>query len=124
MPLSVLRKLSKISDFKSPAIKILPDYWYTVIGARKGGMVTYKKYGCIPGWTREASRRGGLESIKSHTKRGTGFFTFKTIFLPKYSSRLAEFFGIILGDGGIADGQVIITWNKKNDKKYIFLFVV
>ena len=47
---------------------------------------------------------------KSHRKKVT---------LPKYSSDLAEFFGIMLGDGGINnDWQATITINSVADKEY------
>ena len=37
---------------------------------------------------------------------------------PKYSTELAEFVGIILGDGGISDRQVTITLHRITDKDY------
>lgn len=43
----------------------------------------------------------------------------KNVVLPKYSTRLAEFFGIMLGDGGINNPwQANITLNSVKDKEY------
>jgi hypothetical protein len=38
--------------------------------------------------------------------------------IPKDSAALAEFMGIMLGDGGISDYQINITFNSKTDKDY------
>lgn len=119
MPPHVFRKLIKISGLKPPKIKILPDYWNNKDSARKGGLARYKKYGTFLGWTKEASRRGGLKAAETHRKQGSRFFVSKPIFLPKYSSRLAEFIGILLGDGGIALKQIAITLNKIDDRDFI-----
>ena len=43
----------------------------------------------------------------------------KNVALPKYSSQLAEFFGIMMGDGGINNlWQVTITLNSIKDAQY------
>ena len=43
----------------------------------------------------------------------------KLVLLPKYSVRLAEFFGLMLGDGGINNSwQANITINAVKDKEY------
>ena len=39
--------------------------------------------------------------------------------LPDFSGKLAEFFGIMLGDGHIGPGQVWICINTITDKEYI-----
>lgn len=44
----------------------------------------------------------------------------KQIFKPNKSEQLAEFFGIMLGDGGISKYQIKITLNRLTDEKYIF----
>ena len=43
----------------------------------------------------------------------------KKVFLPKHSSQLAEFFGVMIGDGGINNSwQANISLNSIKDKKY------
>jgi len=39
---------------------------------------------------------------------------------PERSSNLAEFIGIILGDGGITERQVTVTLHKHDDKDFCF----
>ena len=39
--------------------------------------------------------------------------------LPNFSEKLAEFFGIMLGDGHITSGQIWIYVNTTTDKKYV-----
>jgi hypothetical protein len=44
----------------------------------------------------------------------------KLVLLPNYSVKLAEFFGLMMGDGGINNAwQVTITLNSIKDKQYI-----
>ncbi|MBI4067532.1 hypothetical protein HY407_04045 [Candidatus Gottesmanbacteria bacterium] len=97
-------------------IRILSKYWYIPIAAKKGGLEYVKKYG--PPGDLESRRKGGINSIKSHRRLKTNFITAKKIFIPKKSSTLAEFFGILLGDGGIKRNQVIISLNSQKEKKY------
>lgn len=42
----------------------------------------------------------------------------REIFCPQKNEELAEFVGIMLGDGGITKRQVIVTLNPKTDKAY------
>ncbi|MFA4871813.1 MAG: LAGLIDADG family homing endonuclease [Patescibacteria group bacterium] len=42
----------------------------------------------------------------------------KTINIPKESKELAELFGIIFGDGGMSDWQLVISLNSNSDLKY------
>lgn len=123
MPGSVFKKLVEISNFDSPKVKILPDFWYTEKAGRKGGSkggpAVYKKYGKIPGWTKEASRRGALKASETHRKRGTGLFATHSVSLPKRSSQLAELVGIILGDGGLTSKQITVSLNRIEDQGFI-----
>lgn len=42
----------------------------------------------------------------------------KEIVYPKKSAKLAEFMGIMLGDGGITRKQISVTLNSEDDKEY------
>jgi hypothetical protein len=46
----------------------------------------------------------------------------KNFLIPSYSTEISELSGIMLGDGGISDYQVIITLNSVDDSEYV-LFV-
>jgi transcriptional regulator with XRE-family HTH domain len=38
--------------------------------------------------------------------------------IPKFSEELAEFVGVVLGDGGISRNQIVVTLHKTDDAKY------
>lgn len=101
--------------------EILPDYWSTRKAAAIGAKRRYKIYG-NPG-TPEGRRKGGINSQKKFRENPKyaeklGIKIRKIIKKPKNSSALSEFIGILLGDGGITDYQVIITFNRETDKHH------
>lgn len=104
-----LLKLQKISRIPLPKnIKILPEYWSTKKAARLGAIRRYELYG-NPG-TPEGRRKGGMASRNK---------TRKEINIPRKSPLLAEFAGILLGDGGIrGNHQVTISYNTKTDREF------
>lgn len=120
MPLSVFKKLIEICGINSPRVEMLSDYWHVKEAGKKGGLACYKKYGGFPGWTREASRRGALKAIEVHRRNRSNFFVPKPVFFPKYSPQLAEFIGIVLGDGGITKRQITVTLNRFDDQEFVF----
>lgn len=104
-------------------IKILPENWNIKNAARLGALRRNELYG-NPG-TPEGRRKGGLiSSLKFRTNpefaKKVGFKLRKQIIYPWKSSLLAEFIGIILGDGTISDHQVRISINSKTDKSYAY----
>ncbi len=121
MPASAVEALSRKAKVSIPAGgKILGQFWYTKKGARKGGLVTYRKYG----------RVGGDPAFRKRRWRewwdGKGKFTKHPIInvslpikTPKLSAELAEFIGIILGDGGISKYQVTVTLHHVDDKEFM-----
>lgn len=78
---------------------------------RKGAFIRNKFYG-NPG-TAEGRRKGGMNSLKTHNRLKTGFILRKTFTEPSPSGRLAELFGILIGDGGLSRNQVRVTLNSK-----------
>ncbi|OGG27777.1 hypothetical protein A3A59_06280 [Candidatus Gottesmanbacteria bacterium RIFCSPLOWO2_01_FULL_42_10] len=84
--------------------------------ARKGGIALTKKYGG-PG-TPEGRSKGGKHAMALLRKRGI-IAPAKPFYHPhRYSENLAEFVGILLGDGHIGKKQWSITLNSLADKKY------
>ena len=81
-----------------------------------------KKYGHVGGnpeyrikkWHEWWNREGKFKKYNS-------LFSRKTINKPRRSKELAEFIGIMLGDGGITNWaqQIKITLNNRDDKEYI-----
>lgn len=87
-----------------------------VIKARAGslgGRVRHQLYG-NPG-TPEGRRLGGLRSQHVHTKRKTAFKTLRTVKKPRRSERLAEFLGILAGDGHVGKYQISVVTNAETD---------
>ncbi|MBU2544528.1 hypothetical protein KJ618_03620 [Patescibacteria group bacterium] len=84
--------------------------------SRRGGMAVMKKYGG-PG-TPEGRSKGGKRGMQVLRERRL-IPQPKPFFAPQgYSAELAEFVGILLGDGYIGKGQWSITLNAKADKTY------
>lgn len=84
---------------------------------RIGGIACFKKHGS-PGMP-EGRRKGGRRAMAILHKRGLAVVR-KEFRLPKgYNSDLAEFVGILLGDGGLSISQCSITLNGEADRQYI-----
>lgn len=84
---------------------------------RIGGIARFKKYGSPA--TEEGRRKGGTKAI-ANLKRNGKIPSLKIYRLPeKFNADLAEYVGIMLGDGGITPGQCTITLNSIADKDYI-----
>lgn len=84
---------------------------------RIGGLAMFKKYGS-PG-TAEGRRKGGIKAITNLRKNGI-IPQLKTYKVPTaFNEELAEYIGIMLGDGSITHGQCNITLNSVADYKYV-----
>jgi hypothetical protein len=123
MPLAVLKTLSQKTRIKIPSyIEIRDPFWYASKGGKIGGQKTYQKYHIIGGdpekrkirWKEWWEKRGKFLEIEI-LKR-------KFAKIPKKSAALAEFTGIVLGDGSISKRQIIIFLNYKDEGEYA-LFV-
>ena len=122
MPLDILEKICKISNSKIPKdVEIKDPFWYVNLGAKNGGLACLKKYGRVGGdqvyqkkkwyeWWYKKGQYNHVGCIKGPLP----------IKIPHFSKKLAEFTGIIIGDGGITKSQVIISTNSVDDKKYGF----
>jgi len=122
MSYDALLKLHKISSISVPRIvEILPEYWSAKKFARKGGLRRYQIYGNFA--TPEGRKKGGINSQRlfrlhpAYAKR-LGIKIRKAIRKPKPSEELAEFVGMMLGDGGISNYQINLTFNAQTDNEY------
>jgi len=123
MPLDVVKKISKIAKVKTPEnIKVKEPFWYVYkeakIGGKMGAIACLKKYGSYGGdpeyrkkkwyewWEREGKYKSNIISAVKPIKK------------PNFSEKLAEFVGIILGDGSICKSQISITLHSEDDKEY------
>jgi len=118
--LKALRELCRKTKTSFPSnVKLKDDYWYTVNGSSAGGIAVFKKYGRIGGdseyrkkkWYEWWEREG---KYKDHPIINTPL----PIKKPRKSKALAEFVGIVLGDGGISKSQISISFNSKDEKEY------
>jgi len=84
---------------------------------RIGGIARYRKYGSFS--TIEGCRKGGSKTLSILRSKGI-IPICKHFLLPKkLNIELAEFCGILLGDGGITKEQVTVTLNSEADKEYV-----
>ena len=120
MNLRAVKILLKKTNRKIPKnIKIKEPFWYVNKGANLGGIAVYKKYGRIGG-DPEYRKKKWYEWWKNkgkHRKHPIIAVT-KPIKKPHFSKELAEFVGIVMGDGGITNRQITITLHDKDDKAY------
>jgi hypothetical protein len=99
-------------------VKILEPFWYVSKGAAKGGHAVYAKYGKVGGdprvreekWREWWNKKGRLQKQPILQK--------KPIKIPAYSIKLAEFAGIMMGDGGTTKRFIHITLNSESDAEY------
>jgi hypothetical protein len=109
--------IAKISVPKH--IEIRDKYWYTRIGAPLGAKAKLKKLGYSFGdmKKRKDAWKKWWSTIGRHNKNK--ILIARDFFLPRKSDTLAEFVGIMLGDGGMTKRQAYITLNKIDDLEYI-----
>ena len=119
IPLGFVQKIQLKTQIVLPkTVKILPAFWSTKKAAKLGAQAMIKKYGRLN--IDEKKRRNGWYNwwyTKGHHIKNIQNQP-KEVFLPKKDIVLAEFVGILIGDGGITNYQITITLNKKDDKEY------
>lgn len=123
---SALRLLCNRSGTSFPKVQILHEFWSTKKAGRLGALARYRLYG-NPG-TPDGRQRGGRKGIQvirqmlardPHLAHRWGFVVAKEIKRPRLSPLLAEFVGILIGDGGIRNGiQVVISFNQATELAY------
>lgn len=119
--LPAFKKLCKMTLSPTPKnIEIRDPFWYTSHGSSAGAMAVLKKYGYIGGDPEYRKKRWleWWEKIGKFNKNQ--YFVTRKIRRSKPDKNLAEFIGIVLGDGSITQRQVTITLNRKDDKEYAY----
>ena len=123
MPHDCLKRISKETGLVPPKrLRLLPDFWHIPAAARLGGKRHAQLYGS-PG-TLESRRKGGrisCERFRANPRlaQALGFKVRKVIRRPRKSALLAEFIGIMLGDGCLSSQfQVGIAFNSETDRAY------
>ncbi len=101
-------------------VEIKDRFWYISKAGKACGLATFKKYGGIVGDEKYRKKRWLEWWNKKGKFNPKQYFLPKDITFPKENNQLAEFIGIVLGDGGISERQVSITLNKVNDLEFSF----
>lgn len=116
--LSALKKLCKLAGLEIPkSVEIKDPFWYIPKASSLGGKITWEKYGQIgnsekrkKNWRKWWEKRGKFQIPQNQSLE---------IYEPSKSKELAEFIGIMLGDGNMTDMQLKIYLNTIDDKSYI-----
>lgn len=112
-------KLSQLSGLKLPDHKILSEFWYASKGAKLGGKRRYELYGVV-GTLEDRSKGGKASWNKRKNDPALWKIYTKKIIEPKNSIDLAEFIGIMLGDGGLTHFQCSIYLNSETDQEFAY----
>jgi len=120
MDYNIIKKLSQKTSVPLPKnIKTKDKYWYVHKGASIGGFAVLKKYGRIGGDPKIRKQKWyEWWEKKGKYKQGSIINLPVSINKPTNSKNLAEFAGIIMGDGEITNYQIRITLHHKDDKEY------
>lgn len=114
----VIIKLCKKTNVSFPKrFQEKNDYWYA--DPFLGAQASIKKYGRVGGdmeyrkkkWREWWNKKGQYDPVGCIKEP-------LPIKIPKFSKDLAEFAGIVIGDGGITQNQVMIFTNSIDDNKY------
>ena len=119
MSLVAVRQLCRAANIPQPIVKIKEPFWYTAKGAMRAWQVISKKYGRVPidpeyrmqKWREWWEREG---KFQHHPIINVA----KSFMKPRKSKELAEFIGIMMGDGGMTKWQMKITLNRFDDHAY------
>ena len=119
LPEKVAEFLSLKTGIKIPESKLVDQFWYTKKGARKGALRMIEKYGRVGGdpEARKVAWKTWWEKTGKFQKRK--IFWRKSITRPGKSVELAEFVGIMMGDGGMTKNQLTISLNRETDYEYM-----
>ncbi|MBI1893807.1 MAG: hypothetical protein HYS14_06825 [Candidatus Rokubacteria bacterium] len=115
-------QLQRHSGVQLPrGIRVLPEFWSTSKAATVRNLKWNAVYG-NPG-TLEGRRKGGAVSQQRRREQpqryaGSRVRLRNGIRIPPDGEELAEFIGVVLGDGAISNHQVRITLNGDTDRAY------
>lgn len=118
MDYECLVKLCEITGATPPKVEKLYRYAHTSKAGKKGGQALIAKYGRVP--IGEERRKEQWQKWWKQTGKNLDrpILTSVSIRRPSYSANLAEFVGVMLGDGGISDNQVVVTLHSTDDAAY------
>lgn len=102
--------------------KIVNPFWYASKGAQAGALAVLEKYDRpLHSFVNEQKRQKKWQEWWQNTGQHLPHPIIgvrKSIRRPRRSKELAEFMGIMIGDGGITDRQITVTLHSEDDKAY------
>jgi LAGLIDADG-like domain len=119
MPLTAVRALSARTHVSIPKdIHVHDAYAHTSRAGKMGIVAVTAKYGRIPCDEKYRKEQWHLWWESTGKFEKNSIFESKTIHKPRRSVELAEFIGIMMGDGGISDYQIAVTLHHIDDLEY------
>jgi hypothetical protein len=117
MPYQSVVFLAEGARLPLPEVTLIDRYGHTKQAGTRGGRAVMEKYGRVPvdevvrrqRWEKWWEREGKHSMPELKTKSAT---------LPCKSEELAEFIGIMLGDGGMSAYQLSVTLHSVDDLEY------
>lgn len=101
-----------------PSVQKIPRYAHTSRAGKKGGKEIIRRYGKVAPNEVVRKQKWELWWQKEGKYAKSIIREAKPIFTPRKSEKLAEFVGIMLGDGSIASYHVAVTLNATDDAEY------
>lgn len=111
-----LDHLCQLANLQRPVqVTLLPEHWSVAIASRIGGRRHFELYGSPATATgRSLGGRNAQKRFRSNPDyfRSLGIAVRKPVTHPHLSADLAELIGIMLGDGGMTNAQVKVSFNE------------
>ena len=123
--LNIIKKISRQTNTKIlKNIEVRDPFWYVYKGAKIGGkmgaIACFKKYGSYGGDPEYRKKKWYEWWEKKGKFINRDIFKRKPIKKPRKNTDLAEFSGIMIGDGSITRRQIMITVDSRDDHQYSF----
>lgn len=119
MPLTAVHALAKRVHIPVPKnIRVRDAYAHTSKAGKMGIAAVTAKYGRIPHDEKHRKEQWRLWWESTGRFEKNPIFETKPIYKPRRGVELAEFIGIMMGDGGISKYQVAITLHHIDDLEY------
>ena len=113
--IDVLIRLAVI-DKNSLEIETLPTWWHNKAAGGVGGRMYISRYG-TPG-TKQSRISGGVASYNKRKGVENDIFARNHVIEPTESYELAEFMGLMIGDGSVGPYQISVTLDNTTDVEY------
>lgn len=119
MPLSTLYMLSAQAHIPMPKnIRAQSAYANSAKASRMGYAAVIKKYGRIPRDEKYRKEQWRVWWKSTGRLEKNSILESKPVHKPERDVQLAEFIGIMMGDGGMSDYQIVITLHHTDDLEY------